>query len=444
MAEIKTRIYKYTDGGSNGKSGVCSLPLSGFDVSGDTDVISQVLSISVKYYRYHSTSSSVGHTAQLVVGSETFSTAKVVKRGSDDWHSITATFTAMPSASNFTASNVTFKSLVDTKANHVWWYGNSGHPITITVTYYSDKFEPFIKDLDVYRANSLGAASDSGTYLTFKATVGVVSTGSSGSGTLKLYKVSASTKSISGGTLVFTETGISGSTDGVLISKAKFGTLDSKTSQYFKAQFSYTATANGVSSTEIIESPAIYVGHVFTNVHLAGVSTGGVAFGRFSGSSQGIPKFECNYPTYLYGNIAHISDSPTSPKWRLLTPINGTTPGTYEGSPIGGGSLACRKIEDKRIISGSVLIKPPTEDQGTIVIADLAENGDDGIEWTPSCAVFSINACQGSRIARIVVGGRGETNAGKLCLSWVRNLSDGSIYSSAAIWVQCSIEYWWD
>lgn len=441
MAEIKTRIYKYTDGGSNGKRGVCSLPLSGFDVSGDTDVISQVLSISVKYYRYHSTSSSVGHTAQLVVGSETFSTAKVVKRGSDDWHSITATFTAMPSASNFTASNVTFKSLVDTKANHVWWYGNSDRPITITVTYYSDKFEPFIKDLDVYRANSLGAASDSGTYLTFKATVGVVSTGSSGSGTLKLYKVSASTKSISGGTLVFTETGISGSTVGVPISKAAFGTLDSKTSQYFKAQFSYTATANGVSSTEIAESAAFYVGDVFTNVHLAGVSTGGVRFGGFSTSEYKKPKFECDYPAHFYGNIACISDDPDSDSWSLLTPVNGTTPGKYNGANIGGGVLRRRKIENKRIIAGSVLVTPGSD---TIVIADLADENGSYADWAPSCAVFSINACQGARIARIVVGGRNETNKGQLCLSWVRDLEDGALYTGGAIWVQCSIEYWLD
>ena len=34
----------------------------------------------------------------------------------------------------------------------------------------------------------------------------------------------------------------------------------------------------------------------FANVHMSGASTGGVAFGRFSSSSEGNPKFECAYP----------------------------------------------------------------------------------------------------------------------------------------------------
>ena len=47
-------------------------------------------------------------------------------------------------------------------------------------------------------------------------------------------------------------------------------------------------------------------------------------------------------------------------------------------------------------------------------------------------------------MARIAVGGADDAYAGKLCLSWVKNLSDGSSYTAAAIWVQCSIEYWVD
>ena len=86
-----------------------------------------------------------------------------------------------------------------------------------------------------------------------------------------------------------------------------------------------------------------------------------------------------------------------------------------------------------RVVDGSLLVRPGAD---TIVLATLPSG------YTPTKSVFSINACSGSRVARIAVGGAGEANAGKLCLSWVKNLSDGASYTDAAIWVQCSIAYW--
>lgn len=432
MSEIRTRTYTYT-GQSSKLVGVCSLPLSSFTASGDANAISEILSITVKYYRYHDTSANVGHTAQLVVGTETISSAKVVKRGDEAWHLITGTFATLPSASSFTLSNVTLKTTMDTKKSSVSWHATSTHPITITITYYSSEFKPFISGLTMYRANSLGAVSDSGIYISFQAKVGVESAGSGGSGTLELRKYTSKTSTSS--STIFTETGISGSTSGITITKAPISghTLATGSSAYYRAVFTYTATANGITSTESIESAAIYISDVFTNVHLAGVSTGGVRFGGFSTATLNSPKMECDYPAYFYGNIACISNDPNSDGWSSLTPVNGTTPAEF-----GGGYLRRRKIENKRIIAGSVLVTPGSD---TIVIADLKEDlsYDD---WAPSSGVFAINACQGARIARIAVGGRGEENEGRLCLSWVRNLSDGSLYTSSAIWVQCSIEYW--
>jgi len=46
------------------------------------------------------------------------------------------------------------------------------------------------------------------------------------------------------------------------------------------------------------------IARAFANVHMSGCSTGGVAFGRFSSSTDGSPKFECEYPAYFYGGIA--------------------------------------------------------------------------------------------------------------------------------------------
>lgn len=165
------------------------------------------------------------------------------------------------------------------------------------------------------------------------------------------------------------------------------------------------------------------LGMAFANLHLSGVSTGGACFGGFCTSSYKKPKLESHYPIYAYKGIAKLGED-----WNRLTPLAGTTPAEF-----GGGQLRCRKVENKCIVEGSLMVKPGSS---TLVLAALPDG------YTPEKGVFSINACEGGRVARIVVGGSGEENAGKLCMSWVKNLTDGSNYTAEAIWVQCSIEYW--
>ena len=78
--------------------------------------------------------------------------------------------------------------------------------------------------------------------------------------------------------------------------------------KWYRMEFSYTAlTETGASSTEAV-AVAFLIGNVFTNVHLAGASTGGVRFGGYSTATEDNPKFECDYPAYLYGGIAQIGD----------------------------------------------------------------------------------------------------------------------------------------
>lgn len=160
----------------------------------------------------------------------------------------------------------------------------------------------------------------------------------------------------------------------------------------------------------------------------------GVAVGMPPSGSLSDRRFEVaeNYNIYLNGEIKRIGKG-----WTDLTTSKYLLSGTSPAS-LGGGVLRCRKIEDRCIIAGSVLIKPGAN--STVAIARLPDG------YTPSSGVFSINACYGSRIARIVVGGKadGGDNVGCLCLSWVKNLTDGTNYSSSEIWVQCSIEYWVD
>lgn len=66
--------------------------------------------------------------------------------------------------------------------------------------------------------------------------------------------------------------------------------------------------SNGYESN----SATCSIPRAFANLHLSGCTTGGIAFGKFSTSTENVPKFECMYPAYLYGGIAQIGDGGAS------------------------------------------------------------------------------------------------------------------------------------
>ncbi len=305
MAEILTRTYIYT-GKSSWTVGESAVALSAFTVSGDTRPITQILSISASWYRYHDTSSTVVHAAELVFsGGTTLKSNGVSQRKDQGIFKIESSFMDMPDAADWVESNITLRTTLSTKLTSVYWRATSSQPMVLTITYLSSEFKPYISNAKLYRANSLGAAADDGTYLSFTATLAVEKLGTGGSGTFRIYSgdsADATTEQ------VYSETGISGSTSGVTVSAAAFTTLASGSKKWFRMEFAYTATTeSGVSSTETV-STTFLIGNVFTNVHLAGVSTGGVRFGGYSTASANNPKFECNYPAYFYGGIAQIGD----------------------------------------------------------------------------------------------------------------------------------------
>lgn len=301
MAEILTRTYTYT-GKSSWTAGESSVSLSSFAKSGSTRPITKLLSISASWYRKQVTSSTVTHTAELVVGGTTYTSSAQSCRGDGKTFMIETSFIDIPLS--WSESSITFNTKLSTKQAQVYWIATSSQPMTVTITYLSSEFKPSITDAKIYRASSTGAASDSGTYLSFTAKLAVEKTGASGSGILRIYSGSSASGAT---TQVYSKTGISGSTSGVTVSGPAFATLASGSKKWYRMEFSYTATANGVSSTETV-SAAFLVGSVFTNVHLAGVSTGGVRFGGYSTATVDNPKFECDYPAYLYGGIAQIGD----------------------------------------------------------------------------------------------------------------------------------------
>ncbi len=311
MAEILTRTYTYS-GTSSWTVGESALKLSGFAVSGDTRPITQILSIRASWYRYHQTSSTVIHAAELA-----FADGSVIKsnsvshRGDGDIFQIESSFMDMPDAAAWVESNITLRTTLSTKKSSVYWRATTAQPMVLTITYVSSEFKPRITGAQLHRADSIGAADDGGTYLRFEATLSVEKLGAGGSGTFTIYSGNSMDATT---TQVYSKTGISGSTSGVKLSAAPISgvTLESGEKKWFRMEFAYTATTeSGASSTETA-STTFLIGNVFTNVHLAGVSTGGVRFGGYSTATEGTPKFECNYPAYLYGGIAQIGNGTDS------------------------------------------------------------------------------------------------------------------------------------
>ena len=288
---------------------------------------------------------------------------------------------------------------------------SAGFPVTVLDARYS----PAISLFRLERAAG-GAADDEGESLMADVLLGKASAGIAGNMKLRLYYRSGAMP-----TTFSSYIDLSGKITALLSGVTDSTTLITRT--FSKSSDWYFLLEFG-DNYESVQAGCM-VAKSFANMHLSGSSTGGVCFGGFSSASAGKPRLESHYPVYLYGGIAQVGGG-----WTYLTPANGSTPGTY-----GGGLLRCRAIENKRIIDGSMMFKPGSE---TIILAQLPDG------YAPSCAVFSINACSGGRVARIGVGGVSEENAGKLVCSWVRNLSDGAVYTDASIWVQCSIEYWVD
>lgn len=404
MAEVFTRTYTYT-GGSGAATGTCSVLLSQFTASGDTKPITQLLSINVTHRRYHDTSSTVGYTAKLSFGngSETISSAKSSYRGDKAWHTVASVFATVPSAADFTASNVTLSISPDTKSSSVYYRtSNTGARVTVTITYYSSEFKPTLSELNMYRATNLGAASDSGTYVAFTAKLSVQSTGTNGSGTLRIYTVNPSSEAI---TPIYTKYSISGSTSGTTVTVAPIPsyTLASGAEATYKIVFSYSGlTSTGVNSTEEIIVTR-YIASVFTNVHLAGVKTGGVAFGKFSASTLNNPSFECEYPAEFGGGFSSVGNSTTSQQ------ALGIQAGGLENSE-GIGSISGGSYKDVTID----FTKPFLSNTVPVVVAGFWSTSTAGSFGRCCC---SVSACTNTSFTIRVFNG--DSSARAPALRWI-------------------------
>lgn len=306
MAEILTKTYTYT-GQSDWIYDTSLVPLSDFKKS-DERPITQIISISASWYRYYvNTTADVIHTAELVFSNgTTLKSNRVTKRGNGKIFKIDVSFVDIPDAADWVESNIKLRTTQNFKLDRVKWCATSTYPMVLTITYLSSEFKPSISNAKLYRANSLGAAADDGTHLSFKATLAVEKLGTGGSGTFTIY----SGDSAASTTTPVYSSSVSGSTTGVTISDGPTSgfttTVDSGAKKWFRMEFSYTATSNNVESSETV-SATFLITNVFTNVHLAGTANGGVAFGKYSSATDNTPMFECDYPAYFLKGIEMTS-----------------------------------------------------------------------------------------------------------------------------------------
>lgn len=317
--ETLTRTYTYT-GQASWKAGNSAVPLSSFAISGSTRPITKILSIEAKWYRYQDTSSTITHTAELAFSNGTALVSNESKYRHDGGkYYITGAFSALPAADTWIESAITLRTTVlpTSKIDHVKWQATADYPMVVTITYESTTFIPTIADAKIYRADSDGSAADDGSNLSFSATVLVKDAGSNGSGTLTVYKVNDDGTR----TAIYTQS-VTTSLTGTTVSQAPISGVTAPTGEkrYYQIEYAYTATTNaGITSTETATATML-VGEVFTNVHLAGVSTGGVRFGGYSTATQNSPKFECDYPIYSYAGIMNIVGGRTA---QISVPANG-------------------------------------------------------------------------------------------------------------------------
>ena len=298
--------------------------------------------------------------------------------------------------------------------------GNGDGTVSVAaqkITYLTYSISPTITNAEFERYSLSGSTykkNDEGSYVLGKLAISLASGRSASDITVKKAVVSSSagttqtiTLSASVLTSALSASGYSETAPG-LFSSINFNTA---------YNYTITFTIGDAYETAVF---VVLIARAFANMHLSGLSTGGVAFGRFSSATLNNPKLESDYPAYLYGGIRDFGMN-----WVTLTPGSGVT--TPNSSNYGGGALKVAKMGGYVMIRGSAQAKSGT------VLATLPSG-----YYPTDGNRYKIVACGGSRVARLFVNGSGSFK-----LEWVRNLSDGAEYTTA-VWVDCNMDFWID
>lgn len=121
--------------------------------------------------------------------------------------------------------------------------------------------------------------------------------------------------------------------------------------------------------------------------------------------------------------LAQGTASPSA--WIYPTLSTGVTPGDY-----GAGTFRYKKEGKHVFVAGSVNVTPGSS---TITLFTLPA----GYRPAAGTTATVLKPCSGARVARIAIYPDGSFR-----LEWVKNLSNGSSYTSASLWIECSIDFW--
>lgn len=168
-----------------------------------------------------------------------------------------------------------------------------------------------------------------------------------------------------------------------------------------------------------------------------------IAFGELTGRStpiaiqgssiriKGSSGITFSADNIIFENSIEVNDIFVNKEWKALTLKN-----NFENKGFEANQLEYRKIGNHVYIRGSVKFPDDATWTGSAIqVADLPtiiapKKGDH----------YSMNACGGERIARVIA-----TATGGLSIEWIRRLTDGANdTTTTGLWVSMNVDYWVD
>lgn len=185
----------------------------------------------------------------------------------------------------------------------LWFYAGDWSKTSWLETwqYAAERCSPAITVFEIQRGTG-GIASDEGESALLSLKLSLANTARKSSMTLKLYYAENSEATIDSSYINLTtyiDTMLSGVTEN--------STLISKTFSNSSAWNFLLVFGDGY---EKVQLPGSFI-KAFANVHMSGMSTGGICFGGFCKSTEGNPMTESYYPIYAYGGIIGVTDFST-------------------------------------------------------------------------------------------------------------------------------------
>lgn len=133
----------------------------------------------------------------------------------------------------------------------------------------------------------------------------------------------------------------------------------------------------------------------------------------------------------IFENSIEVNDIFVNKEWKSLTLKN-----NFENKGFEANQLEYRKIGNHVYIRGSVKFPDNATWTGSAIqVADLPT-----IIAPKKGNHYSMNACDGARIARVIV-----TATGGLSIEWIRRLTDGANdTTTTGLWASMNVDYWVD